>query len=324
MTIKKIHDELFRIKIPLIGNPLGYLNVYLIRSSNRNLLIDTGLGQTSCHRALLEALRELEVEPSLCDIFITHHHVDHVGLVGDLVTGSNALFIHEAGWKILQDWDGFGYLMPFIEKNGFPPDLLEQFLDDEPINQLRFKWDIVPTFLCGGESIEIGGYNLNVIPTPGHSPDHLCLYEPTHRILFAGDHILMGVSPIVQCWNDNANPLHDYFRSLKETAQLSVSMVLPAHRETMFDHLKRIDELLQHHRRRLRQILDLLSIKPKTAYQVAKEMTWHLKADAWENFPIEQRLFATSEVIAHMKFLEKYALLRTQIKEDLIYFNSRI
>ena len=43
-----------------------------------------------------------------------------------------------------------------------------------------------------GETIELGGIRLKVLHTPGEAPDHICLLDETHRILFSGDILLEG------------------------------------------------------------------------------------------------------------------------------------
>ena len=40
-----------------------------------------------------------------------------------------------------------------------------------------------------------------------------------------------------------------------------------------------------------------------TAYQVASRMTWDIKADSWEAFPLNQKWFATGEALAHLEYL---------------------
>jgi len=46
--------------------------------------------------------------------------------------------------------------------------------------------------LADGATIPVGSLELRCIHTPGHAPDHLVLYEPTHRILLTGDLIFVG------------------------------------------------------------------------------------------------------------------------------------
>ena len=82
--MQEIDDNLFRIVVPLPGNPLQSINSYVIRDETRNLIVDTGLNRKACKEAVDEGLRKLGVDLDETDIFITHLHADHFGLVGDV------------------------------------------------------------------------------------------------------------------------------------------------------------------------------------------------------------------------------------------------
>ena len=58
-----ISEGLYRIPVPLPGNPLRELNSYLLRGRERSLLIDTGFRQEEGRRALFAGLAELDVDP---------------------------------------------------------------------------------------------------------------------------------------------------------------------------------------------------------------------------------------------------------------------
>ena len=89
---EEILPNLFRIKIPLPESPLKYLNSYVIRDSQKNLIIDTGLNRKECLEAMQNGLQKLGVELKQSDIFITHLHADHFGLVSKLATDSSYIF----------------------------------------------------------------------------------------------------------------------------------------------------------------------------------------------------------------------------------------
>ncbi len=84
--IEVMFPNFYRLEIPLPQNPLKYLNSYLIKGQGRNLLIDTGFNQEVCKNALLDGLRTLEVSLEETDIFITHLHADHSGLISAVAT----------------------------------------------------------------------------------------------------------------------------------------------------------------------------------------------------------------------------------------------
>lgn len=56
---ESILPGLYRIPVPLPGNPLKELNAYLLRGNERSILIDTGFRQDECRSALFAGLEEL-------------------------------------------------------------------------------------------------------------------------------------------------------------------------------------------------------------------------------------------------------------------------
>ncbi|MDD2190741.1 MAG: MBL fold metallo-hydrolase [Eubacteriales bacterium] len=82
---KLLLDNIYKIEIPLPRNPLKSLNSYFIKNSDgRSLLIDTGFNRKECKEAIFAALKELQVDLDNTDLFITHLHSDHCGLISVL------------------------------------------------------------------------------------------------------------------------------------------------------------------------------------------------------------------------------------------------
>lgn len=52
----------YKIEIPLLKNPFKTINSYVIRNSERNLIVDTGWNQEECMNAMQAGLRELGVD----------------------------------------------------------------------------------------------------------------------------------------------------------------------------------------------------------------------------------------------------------------------
>lgn len=90
---ERITSNLWRLDIPLEGNPLKNLNSYLLVGQDRSLLIDTGFRQDSCRRALTDQLVETGVDRERLDIFLTHLHSDHTGLAPEFVGRQGNIYI---------------------------------------------------------------------------------------------------------------------------------------------------------------------------------------------------------------------------------------
>ena len=160
------------------------------------------------------------------------------------------------------------------------------------------------TPLREGDTLAIGRYRFRCVETPGHTPGHLCLFEPEAGIFFSGDHILDSITPNISGWaQENEDPLGDFLASLDKVAAYNIRLVLPGHRKPIADHRRRIEELKAHHRVRTQEIGDILSRGAQTAYQVASRMTWDMSYARWADFPVPQQWFATGEALAHLLIL---------------------
>ena len=174
---REVMRNIYRIPVPLPNNPLRELNCYLIRGKDRSLLIDTGFRQETCRRALFDGLRELNVRMEDTDIFLTHLHSDHTGLLPEVASAFSRVFIDDLD----RDWI-VGSTRFELERQedarfamaGIPPEMLRIASQTHPGR--CFAPD--PSFdrytrLSAGDVLEVGGYRLEVLRTPGHTPSHL-------------------------------------------------------------------------------------------------------------------------------------------------------
>jgi glyoxylase-like metal-dependent hydrolase (beta-lactamase superfamily II) len=318
--IKELLPNLFRIKIPLPENPLKYLNSYVIMGSERNLIIDTGLNRKECLDAMQAGLHELNLDLGKTDFFITHLHADHFGLVSKLATPTSKTYFNRPDAEIIEAWGGWESMINYGGRNGFPKDALRAALNSHPGFKFSSKWIPELSILGDDDTITIGDYFFKCVETPGHTRGHTCLYEPAKKILISGDHILIDITPNIQCWSDQDDPLKNYLASLDKVHELDVDLVLPGHRRIFRNHRERIAELKKHHRNRAEEVLVILSKGPGNAFQVASEMTWDITYESWEQFPLSQKWFATGEAIAHLRYLEKKGRLLRKTQEEVTLF----
>jgi glyoxylase-like metal-dependent hydrolase (beta-lactamase superfamily II) len=318
---EEVLPNLFRIKIPLPESPLKYLNSYVIRDPERCLIIDTGLNRKECLEAMLAGLRNIDVDLEKSDLFITHLHADHFGLVAKLVTDSTNVFFSRPEKELLESWEGFDAMVEYAGKNGFPENELRAALDKHPGAKYGTEWVPDLKVLEDGDQIQVGDYRFQCVATPGHTMGHTCLYEPDKKVLVAGDHILIDITPNIQCWSDTQNPLKHYLSSLDKVAELPVDLVLPGHRRLISDHRARIEELKSHHAQRLAEVLTILEGVSMTAFEVASRMTWDLKCDHWNDFPVAQKWFATGEAISHLRLLEEEGKIMREADDKLTVYS---
>ena len=318
--IEEVLPDLYRLEIPLPKNPLKAVNSYVIKGKDRNLIIDTGLNRKECKDAFDSGLDQLGIKLEETDLFITHLHADHFGLVAYLATESSTVYFNRPDSEIIEAKGYWARMGDYARQNGFPEEELQSALNNHP--GVKFAGDWMPelSILSEKDVIRAGDYLFECVETPGHSLGHICLYDREKKILVAGDHILIDITPNIQCWSDSVDPLSNYLKSLDKVYEFDVDIVLPGHRRLIKDCKKRIRELKEHHKNRLDEVLEILREESKTSFYVASKMTWDINYKSWDLFPVSQKWFATGEAIAHLRCLEERGEITREIKDGKTYF----
>ncbi|HWQ76324.1 MAG TPA: MBL fold metallo-hydrolase [Syntrophomonas sp.] len=322
--IEQILRNLYRIEIPLPNNPLKALNSYLIRGEERSLLVDTGFNLEACWRAMEQALKELNVSMANTDLFITHYHSDHIGLIGHLVTPTNTVFISEKDGRMIEADYRENLFRNRSAKHLYQSGLLAEGVPNLPEENAIVKYASKAFFnfttRYEGDWINVGGYRFQCVETPGHTAGHICLYEPDRKILIAGDHVLTKITPNIGLWLVDHDALGDYLHSLDKTAALEVELVLPGHRALIYNFRERVEEIKQHHFQRIQNVLDIVGDVPMTAAQVARQMKWDLSFKDWEYFPINAKMHAAGEAMSHLYHLVITGGLAMTEEKGIYYF----
>jgi glyoxylase-like metal-dependent hydrolase (beta-lactamase superfamily II) len=315
--LKIVEEKLpgiYVIKVPLPGNPLKTLNSYYIRGGDRSLLVDTGFNREECRTALFKGLESLGVSLVKTDIIITHLHADHCGLVTAVASDKNTVYCSEVdskriNWSLSQNfWEEY---FAFFGSYGFPVRDFSTALFKHPAQKYNLDREHDFSIVREGDVLEAGDYRLVIVETPGHTPGHICLYEPDKKILFSGDHILGNITPnITMFYKGPPDPLDQYLQSLDKVDRLDIDLVLPGHRQVIKDVHQRIAELKRHYENRLIEVLVILGDRVMSTFQVASGIKWDLTYTSWDQFPMEQMLFATGEAISYLEHLRHQQKVR--------------
>jgi glyoxylase-like metal-dependent hydrolase (beta-lactamase superfamily II) len=140
-------------------------NTWIARQDGgeRCLLIDPGDEPDT----LTQALEELGTTPEA--ILITHCHFDHVGAVAEMARRTGApVYCPEGEVFMLEDINSFAF--PGLNFESYTP---EHTVKD-------------------GDKLQLAGFAIDVLGTPGHSPDHVTYSIPAETAIFSGDVLFQG------------------------------------------------------------------------------------------------------------------------------------
>lgn len=319
--LTEVYPSIYQLEIPLPGNPLKAINTYLIKGSTRNLIIDTGFDIDEGRALLMRAMGELQMLPEETDLLITHLHSDHSGLAARLGKEGMRVFSGRVDGAMINEMAHRSYWQKFEDLNilmGMAQDHIT--FEEHPGYKYCPKEPVDFVLLEDGDIVNLGNFTFTVVDIPGHTPGHIGLYEAKQKLFFAGDHILDKISPNIAFWGFDQDILAVYLGSLQKARALDIDYCFTAHRNILRDPIRRIDELAEHHEKRLSEIMIILEAGPMTTRQVAASMQWDLRISHWEEFPPNQKWFAAGEALSHLEHLAATGLAVCTNIDGVLYY----
>jgi glyoxylase-like metal-dependent hydrolase (beta-lactamase superfamily II) len=329
MSSQEVASGVFRLVLPLGIHGMPSVNGYLITDEGGDTLVDCGIavhdpsvastdddGTAPLQAALAECGSSLE---RLARLVITHAHIDHFGVAGEVVRRSDAdLWMHAATDRDLEKYDD-----PSSAVDRRALLLADHGLDGEELDDasagLRDWMPVMPSVarptrrVTGGERFSAGGRDWTVVPTPGHSPGHICLWSEQERLLCSGDHLLRDISPPVTFERGfERDPLGSFLDSLALVKDLSPSLVLPGHGETFRDGAGRAAVIEDKKRRRLGKLLALVEGSDRTVAAITAGLFGPQPNGSRQHL-------AMAEVLAYLAYLEARGQAERERGRDGVY-----
>jgi hydroxyacylglutathione hydrolase len=178
-------------------------NTYVFRrdGSDRGLIVDPGDEADK----LLAAIDALGIQ--LDGILLTHTHFDHVGAVAPVARATGAeVWVPKVEAFVLAD------IMKFVPWPGFGP--YESYDAEHELE--------------GSERLELAGFEIDVLSTPGHSPGHVTFSIPDEGAVFSGDVLFQGSIGRTDLPGGDFDTLMESIRSLVDTLP-GETTVYPGH-----------------------------------------------------------------------------------------------
>ncbi|NLD78360.1 MAG: MBL fold metallo-hydrolase [Acidimicrobiales bacterium] len=278
--IAEVAPGILRLQLPIEFTGLGHVNCYALEDERGFALVDPGMPGPTSWQNLMGRLALAEIPLArVHTVVVTHSHPDHFGAAALLAQETGAEIVAHERFRTLFDLndiddseledadpDADPELLAFLhrldtprpspwggEALGPPPERLAEMRDNAAA-VLPWMRSPRPTKRVGDlERIRLGGREWVGLDTPGHTDDHLCLFDEENGVLLSGDQVLPTITPHISGMVDDA--LQRFMDSLDRLAGIGrVSVALPAHGHPMTDLAGRVKEIQTHHDSRLEDL----------------------------------------------------------------------
>jgi glyoxylase-like metal-dependent hydrolase (beta-lactamase superfamily II) len=327
--VTEVAPGVLRTQLPITLPGLGHVNCYVMEDDRGIAVVDPGLPGEESWDQLVDRLRRAGYAVrDVHTVVVTHSHPDHFG-------GAMRLR-HEAGADILTHesfrtmWDTrelddhedsaaldlnsddereaaidrfFSRPTPWGGRHHRPPpEFLERMQAARATGSATFAAPEPSIAVADGHTVSLARRDWIALHTPGHTYDHLCLYDPEFGVTFTGDHVLPSITPHISGMSPEKDPLALFFASLARMTELDgVSIALPAHGHPFHDLSGRASHIAEHHEERLATIREASHTLPNGT--VPEFMRALFKERSWGDM-------AESETYAHLEHLRELGELR--------------
>ncbi|WP_339164129.1 MBL fold metallo-hydrolase [Siminovitchia sp. FSL W7-1587] len=308
------HMDIFPIHVP-VSSSLRSINFYLVQSGQSLILIDAGYNNDDCRKALVDTLKQNEFAlKDLTHIILTHHHIDHAGLVNCLTAEHPIpVYAHPLSFPRLKRASVF--LQMRIQ---FFQELYETMgcgqRGKKQIEHLKKTMKENESQKITAELVEVGenfGDHFEVLEVPGHAPDQIALYDRKQERLFAGDLLISHISSNALVEPDENGKripsLLIHIDSLKKCLSLSLEQVYSGHGKVIQQPKELIQKRLDGIEKKAERFLTLIKGGKRTANDIAET---YYKDVYDQQFPL-----VMSEVIGHLDYLEQ----REKIQKEKVH-----
>ena len=260
--------------------------IFLIRANNRSLLtfygtntyivgkkkviiIDPGPNDPEHYKNIMKIISDKPVS----HILITHSHSDHTSLAKKISKITNA--------KI------YGYGRRIENRSNF----IKKIIKEKKVSFNKNEFFLKPDYLLEHKQIiQLEDLNLEIIYTPGHLTDHLCIAIKEKDLIFSGDHVMGWSTSIIIPPDGNIN---QYYKSLEKLIKRPEKLYFPGHGQPILNGIKISKQYLKHKLYREQEILNLFFGKKKLTID---EITTNI----YKELDIKLYNFAKQNVLSHL------------------------
>jgi glyoxylase-like metal-dependent hydrolase (beta-lactamase superfamily II) len=330
----EVAPGVLRMQLPISMPGLGHVNTYALEDERGFALVDPGLPGPESWEALHQRLATAGIPlQRVHTTIVTHSHPDHFGGADQLAEEAGADILTHESFRSLVTETNDDIDMDLLEASedelveiwkrrfaSFEPTPWGTTREPPPDDAIR-RWIVMgegghkrfrgpdPTIrVADNEVVRLANRDWFAVHTPGHTMDHLCLFDPEEGVLLAGDHVLPTITPHIAGTSDVEDPLATFFASLDKVAALDgLTCALPAHGHPFEDLSGRCTHIRHHHDDRLQLLRD--SADDNVDAPVQAWMKVLFKERSWGEM-------AASETYAHLEHLRVIGEASTRQDDD--------
>ncbi|MEM2866635.1 MAG: MBL fold metallo-hydrolase [Candidatus Hadarchaeales archaeon] len=183
----------------------------LLKGRSRTALIDTGIGP--------ERARELAGRERVDLLLVSHGHEDHFP--------QNRLFEGARVCCHREDAPAVRSVKRLEALYGCPNEEIGNGMMEFLVGMFDLQDSRVDSELEGGEVLDLGGLEVEVLHTPGHSAGHCCFWVPSERLVFLADMDLTSFGPWYGCVDSN---IDQFLSSLEKVKELPAELAVTSHK----------------------------------------------------------------------------------------------
>ncbi|MGZ8178785.1 MBL fold metallo-hydrolase [Williamsia sp. SKLECPSW1] len=325
-------DGVHRIPLELPNDALRAVNVYVLETDRGIALVDGGWHLPTTHEELRSALSTVgRVPEDIHDVFVTHIHRDHYTFAVELrrrVGCRVHLGIAEA-----PGLDAVARIASTVPetslrqaRRGGAPELADavyRITVDEPFDVT--DWEHPDEWIRPGP-LALPGRHVEAVHTPGHTKGHMIFRDLDNSVCFTGDHVLPTITPSIGFeLGDWDLPLEAFLASLGLVASDAADTIAPAHGPVGGRVDDRARALIEHHRRRFDEILDIVEAADAelTGSTVARALRWTRRDRPFSDLDTMNRLIALCETMAHLDVLAARGRVGVTTTDGVDRFRTR-
>lgn len=268
---------------------------------HRCVLLDSGLAEQ--REDLVETLEREGLRP--VGVICSHAHIDHMG---------NMAFLKETyGAELAMSLGEAGHQMSYLGLNVTNYLMSAQDVVDSPaLNGTPFVADRI--ILPGEESITFCGADFSIVPTPGHTVDHICIRTPDN-VLYLGDAMMTGRTlhhskfPYAFC-------VADYLESMRKMRTEPADKFIVAHFGVYDEILPLVDMEARFFAERMVDLLDLVG-EYTTPKLLASAICRQYRIDAGD---LRDLSYFESSALSYINYLRELGYLEAYIADNQIRY----